>query len=225
MLKRKLKQWLGENEPGVLIKREADVPGCSTPELPRSPSSSAVNRYPSMKTKLLGPKLEPPGSPDSAKENGDGNKGAYASAYKTTSNLAAAAAFATGLPCGKRMREMEKFKPSSPAKTTRVQSAASLDGSERCESPKPRSKPPTPKPSRVKPSPKPKQTNSASVPASSEDSGEPKEETDEEVARRLHQEFNCAPVRTSRSRGGKQCAAEAAEDPVHGTDPGILPSC
>jgi hypothetical protein len=63
------------------------------------------------------------------------------------------------------------------------------------------------------------------VPASSEDSGEPKEETDEEVARRLHQEFNCAPVRTSRSRGGKQCAAEAAEDPVHGTDPGILPSC
>ena len=210
MLKRKLKQWLGENEPGVLIKREADVPGCSTPELPRSPSSSAVNRYPSMKTKLLGPKLEPPGSPDSAKENGDGNKGAYASAYASTSNLAAAAAFATGLPCGKRVREMEKFKPSSPGKTARVQSAASLDGSDRCESPKPRSKPPTPKPSRVKPSPKPKQTTSNSVPASSEDSGEPKEETDEEVARRLHQEFNCAPVRTSRARGGKQCAAEAA---------------
>ena len=77
----------------------------------------------------------------------------------------------------------------------------------------------------MKPSPKPKQQTSASVPASSEDSGEPKEETDEEVARRLHHEFNCAPVRTSRSRGGKQCAAEAAEDPVHGTDPGILPSC
>ncbi|MDA9098792.1 hypothetical protein N9L76_07640 [bacterium] len=231
MLKRKLKQWLGEHEPGVHVKMEPDVPWCSTPELPRSPSSSAVNRYPSMKTKLLGPKLEPPGSPDSAKENGDvnGSKGAYASEFKSTVNLAAAAAFATGLPCGKKMREQEKFKPSSPMKTTRVQAEASADGSERCESPKPngRSKPPTPKPSRVKPSPaKPKPGNSYnSGPASSEETGEPKEETDEEVARRLHQEFNCAPVRQSRSRGGKLCAGEAAEDPVHGTDPGILPSC
>jgi hypothetical protein len=229
MLKRKLKQWLVENESDVFVKMEAEIPGCSTPELPRSPSSSAVNRYPCMKTKLLGPKLEPPGSPDSAKENsyGNGNKGAYASAYASTVNLAAAAAFATGLPCGKLKREMEKFKPNSPAKTARAQSTASLDESERCESPKPRSKPPTPKPSRIKPSPKPKQTtsNSNSVPASSEESGEPKEETDEEVARRLHQEFNCAPVRASRVRGGKQCGAETAEDPVHGTDPGILPSC
>jgi hypothetical protein len=76
----------------------------------------------------------------------------------------------------------------------------------------------------VKPSPKPKQTTSNSVPASSEDSGEPKEETDEEVARRLHQEFNCAPARASRGRG-RMGAQEAADDPVHGQDPGILPSC
>ena len=115
MLKRKLKQWLGENEPGVLIKREADVPGCSsgTPALAFVVGGQPVPEHEDQDPR---PEARAPGSPDSAKENGDGNKGAYASAYASTSNLAAAAAFATGLPCGKRMREMEKFKPSSPAR-------------------------------------------------------------------------------------------------------------
>lgn len=240
MLKRKLKQWLGENAPGpgVSVKTETEVPGCATPPLP---SASAVNRYPSLKTKLLGPKMEPQhghGSPESRKENGagDGNEGAYTSPYASTSNLAAAAAFATGLPCGKKMEDSEKFKPQSPTRLARMQTSG--EGSDRCESPKPnnagagtgRQKPLTPKPSRVKPSPsKPArpQNSGGSLPGSSDDAGsdEPVPETDEEVARRLHQEFNCAPVRQSRGRNAREFVAEQATDEVHGTDPGILPSC
>lgn len=231
MLKHKLKRWLHENEPdGGGVKPEPGSPRMSTPPLPRSPSGSAVNRYPSLKTKLLGPKLEPAspgGSNDSSKENGrvcNGNEGAYTSPFASTQNLAAAASFATGLPCGKRARDYEKFKPASPAKVARVRDEA-LEADARAESPKPsnRSKPSTPKPAKPRPSPKPKPSGG---PASSggSDGSEPKEETDEEVARRLHQEFNCAPARASRGRG-RMGAQEAADDPVHGQDPGILPSC
>lgn len=232
MLKHKLKQWLIKHEPEA-CKVEPGSPRSTTPPLKRTPSMSAVNQYPSLKTKVLGPKMEPTSpSEDSSKENGrpDGEKGAYSSAFASTSNLAAAASFATGLPCGKRKADDVPFKPSSPVKTVRV--VESEEPESRPTSPKPapsRSKPPTPKPSRAKPSPKPKPAAGSAGPSSSDatDAGadEPKEETDEEVARRLHQEFNCAPMRTSRSRGAKPCAQEVAEDSVHGQDPGILPSC
>ena len=53
--------------------------------------------------------------------------------------------------------------------------------------------------------------------------------TDEEIARRLHAEFNCAPMRTSRSRRTMDLEDRrdggTPEDPVHDNDPGILPSC
>ena len=102
MLKRKLKQWLAVNEPGALpVKTEppGSPPTCVTPPLPRSPSTSDVNKYPSLKKKILGPKMVDADHPHaespttSSKENAStlGNK--YSSNYASTSDLAAAAAF------------------------------------------------------------------------------------------------------------------------------------
>ena len=231
MLKYKLKQWLAVNEPGALpVKTEpGSPPTCVTPPLPRSPSTSDVNKYPSLKKKILGPKMVDADHPHaespttSSKENAGnstlGNK--YTSTFASTTDLAAAAAFATGLQPSKRKREFdEPFRPTSPPN---IKKERSDDGSDRAKSPKPNKPKPKPKPRTPKASEKTSQKSDDGEPK------EPKEETDEEIARRLHAEFNCAPMRTSRSRRTMDLEnprdGGTPEDPVHDNDPGILPSC
>ena len=191
-----------------------------------SPSTSDVNKYPSLKKKILGPKMVDADHPHaespttSSKENAGnptlGNK--YTSTFASTTDLAAAAAFATGLQPSKRKREFdEPFRPTSPPN---IKKERSDDGSDRAKSPKP-NKPTT--------KPKPRTPKASEKTAQKSDNGEPKEETDEEIARRLHAEFNCAPMRTSRSRRTMDLEnprdGGTPEDPVHDNDPGILPSC
>ena len=244
MLKRKLKQWLAVNEPGALpVKTEppGSPPTCVTPPLPRSPSTSDVNKYPSLKKKILGPKMVDADHPHaespttSSKENAStlGNK--YSSNYASTSDLAAAAAFATGLQPSKRRREFdEPFRPSSPLSVKKERSDDG--GSDRAKSPKTnkpkqKPKPRTPKPASQSGPQSPRQAKRVTnLDAETEsEPKEPKEETDEEIARRLHAEFNCAPMRTSRSRRTMDLKDRrdggTPEDPVHDNDPGILPSC
>jgi len=65
------------------------------------------------------------------------------------------------------------------------------------------------------------------VPAAPKDGVDEPEgmEADDLLAWRLHQELNCAPARTSR-RARRSCGqGEPEVDPVHGQDPGLLPSC
>ena len=227
MLKYKLKQWLAVNEPGALpVKTEpGSPPTCVTPPLPRSPSTSDVNKYPSLKKKILGPKMVDADHPHaespttSSKENAGnstlGNK--YTSTFASTTDLAAAAAFATGLQPSKRKRDRRAIPPTSPPN---VKKERSDDGSDRAKSPKP---------NKPKPKPKPRTPKASEKTSQKSDDGEPKEETDEEIARRLHAEFNCAPMRTSRSRRTMDLEnprdGGTPEDPVHDNDPGILPSC
>lgn len=227
------------------------ISSSSVTEVERSPSNSAVNMYPSLKSKILGPKMGAPSSPlsntNSMKENTLNGIGATASAngasslgrsFSSTTDLAAAAAQATGLAFhSKRKREDSPTKP-SPIKVVRVKEDYNFDGA----------KPATTnggsryssKPSNGGVSSKPYTSNGVGF--NSRDSGavtvtvvkedekeeglNSMEETDDDIARRLHQELNCAPVRHSRSRRNVSCAQETmAEDPVHGQDPGILPSC
>ena len=203
----------------------------------KSPSDSAVNQYPSLKSKILGLKMGVPAS----KESLVGGAGAslQGKSYASTTNLAAAAALATGLH-SKRKREDAVVKP-SPIKIVRVKEE--FDGEKpdkpaTTTSPSKGSKPPSSqstvkstsgsKGAKItgKPSVKAEDGSVKTEDGSTEEgTATPPKETDDDIARRLHQELNCAPMRTSRSRRNISCAQEVVEDPVHGQDPGILPSC
>ena len=241
----------GKNDDSTAARK---ISSSSGTEVERSPSTSAVNIYPSLKSKILGPKMGAPSSPlsNSMKDNTVNGNGATTSAngasslgrsFSSTTDLAAAAAQATGLGFhSKRKREDSPTKP-SPIKVVRVKEEDYYDfdggkpttnGGSRNNSSKPSgSKPPSgsrPSGSKQPPSSGTNVRNGAAVKdekAEDAQGGAPKvEETDDDIARRLHQELNCAPMRHSRSRRNISCAQETmAEDPVHGQDPGILPSC
>jgi hypothetical protein len=183
-----------------------------------------VNQFPSLKTKILGPKLEQPECDVTA-------VAAEVTAPRSpfSPSLAAAAVAATGIAASKRKFTEDVFQP-DPARLAR-ELQRERDAANK-----------SPKPKAPRPSPKPKTSTSSAAAALAGKSGggdgdggdggdggvggEPREETDEEVARRLHQEFNCAPMRQSRSRRDvSNCAREVMEDANHGQDPGILPSC
>lgn len=75
------------------------------------------------------------------------------------------------------------------------------------------------------PTPKRLRRDSSSTALLRQPEGPVEETNDEEMARRLHAELNGLP-RTSRQRQAAQCSIQAAKtDPVHGNDPGLLPSC
>lgn len=279
MLKHKMKQWLSDHQPEALrcgAKAEPSSPtftsttpplrespsaatGATTNKISagiaegdKSPSNSTVNQYPSLKSKILGPKMAVGASSpssnvsiNSSKENrldgaaaaGTGSGGAGGSllgkSFASTTNLAAAAALATGLH-SKRKRDDSPVKP-SPIKIVRVKEDYDYNVDA-----------PAPAPAAVAPALAATTTTSSKPSSHSsqnafrlaesavkneeknevEEEAAPVEETDDDLARRLHQELNCAPVRTSRSRRHTSCAQETVmEDPVHGQDPGILPSC
>ena len=234
MLKYKLKQWLIKHEPEACKVEPGSSPWSTTPPLKRTPSMSAVNQYPSLKTKVLGPKMVEPTSPSEDSSKGERTtrrrEGRVFLRLRVHVQPRRRASFATGLPCGKRKADDVPFKkPSSPVKTVRV--VESEEPESRPTSPKPapsRSKPPTPKPSKRNHPlnrSRPRLRRPVLLGVATRGRMRTVEETDEDIARRLHQEFNCAPMRTSRARGAKPCAQEVAEDSVHGQDPGILPSC
>ena len=213
----------------------------------RSPCpNSAVNQYPSLKSKILGPKMGAPVPPFSnnattMKENSVNGASLLGGkpSFSSTTNLAAAAALATGLHSKRKRDGDSPVKPSpirivrskedydydygKPAMTTTNAAAAALQSPSKSSN-----KPPT----SIKPEENSEEATkvlalAAALEESEEEEAAVKEETDDDIARRLHQELNCAPMRQSRSRRNISCteAAMAAEDAVHGQDPGILPSC
>jgi hypothetical protein len=256
MLKLRLKQWLEVHEPAALPAKPPaaldilrcpkytmpplrETPGSAAPDAPPrlpSPTSAAGNQYPSLKSRILM-------GTNSSKENDDAatelGKRKLSSPRASTTNLAAAAAAATGLHF-KRTRRNEG-PVASPIRVVRVKDE---DLIRPASAARPR---PPPKPSLTNPNDSDPVKSEIALAilaaaesldaaaaadaaaeaeikegdASEDPSAEP---TDEEMAWKLHQEFNCAPARNSR-RGRKSCAQEVAECPAHGADPGILPSC
>ena len=127
-------------------------PTCVTPPLPRSPSTSDVNKYPSLKKKILGPKMVDADHPHaespttSSKENAGnstlGNK--YTSTFASTTDLAAAAAFATGLQPSKRKREFDE--PFGPRRRQTSRRRGPTTARTALSPPSPTSPTPKPKP-------------------------------------------------------------------------------
>jgi|AntAceMinimDraft_5_1070358.scaffolds.fasta_scaffold25788_1 hypothetical protein len=242
---------------GVIVMSTQKVSAAEA-ERGRYASTSAVNQYPSLKFKILGPKMGGPSpSSNACKENSHeeaaGVLGAswLAKSTSSTSNLAAAAALATGLHY-KRKRDASPVKP-SPIRIVRVKEDYDYDYGKRAgaaaaarnptgslnQSNADALRPPNPASKSILSHAVKKEVAVAAAAAAAavaaaaaaeeeqeDEEDDPVEETDDDIARRLHQELNCAPMRQSRSRRNISCAQESViDDPVHGQDPGILPSC